>query len=241
MATERLGNIKVNFPKLAKELKANPPKEHSDVSMVTKYNLPDLTMTSREDMLDSLPVLMEAISNSILPIYSSKVNYGVFTGDSNPVIIKENLVSLAKVHSNYQSLNDTFDSLIDFDGYLAKLYHFGILKSFIVSNKASGQFMIVFYLNPGELLNKQEIDLLSNWVTGGELTKEDKENISSEELIYKVRHDSEFYLKHKLSEVVPMLLSRAYSSDFNDLNHRISLVNTANSLYFNSGHTSHIL
>lgn len=241
MGAQMLNNIKDVLPKLAEELKKNPPKEHSDASIVTKYNLPDLTMTSREDMLDSLPVLMEAIATSILPVYSAKVNYNAFTQDSNALIVKENLVNLAKVHSKYKSLNETFDKLIDFDGYLAQLYHFGILKSFIIFNKPSGQFMVVFYLHPGELLSKNEIQLLATWVTGGELTKEDKEYISSEGLIYKVRHDSEFYLKHKLSEVVPMLLSRAYSSDLNDLNYRISLVNTANSLYFNTGHTSNIL
>jgi len=225
-----------NLPKLAKAVKSGSNQVQSVDTVLTKYSLTELTGTDKEDFLDDAELVKEAIVSNIIPNYDDKPAVVTYGEGANSELIASNLIELAKKHSNYKHANSILDSMVDFDAYLAKLYELGVLKQWVI--KGNDDTQTIFYLYDGELLTKDDLEVLDMFVHAKEdtvLSKEQLELLNDKSLVARIHHDALSYKNNHTLDNLKTMLSSQYNKYLSKQLNKVVLVESADLMYASSG------
>lgn len=225
-----------NLPKLAKAVKAGNNQVQSVDTVLTKYSLTELTGTDKEDFLDDTELVKEAIVGNIIPNHDDKPAVVTYGEGANSELVASNLIELAKKHSNYKHANSILDSMVDFDAYLAKLYELGVLKQWVI--KGNDDTQTIFYLYDGELLTKNDLELLDIYVNAKEdtvLSKEQVELLNDKSLVARIHHDALLYKNNHTLDNLKIMLSSQYNKYLSKQLNKVVLVASADLRYASAG------
>ena len=225
-----------NLPKLAKAVKSGSNQVQSVDIVLTKYSLTELTGTDKEDFLDDTELVKEAIVNNISPNYDDKPAVVTYGEGANSELVASNLIELAKKHSKYTHVNSVLDGMVDFDAYLAKLYTLGVLKQWVI--KGNDDIQTIFYLYDGELLTKDDLEVLDMLVHAKEdtvLSKEQLELLNDKSLVARIHHDALSYKNNHTLNDLKTMLSSQYNKYLSKQLNKVVLVTSADLMYASSG------
>ena len=225
-----------NLPKLAKAVKAGNNQVQSVDTVITKYSLTELTGATKEDFLEDTELVKESIVNNIIPNHDDKPAVVTYGEGANRELVASNLIELAKKHSNYKHANSILDSMVDFDAYLAKLYELGVLKQWVI--KGNDDIQTIFYLYDGELLTKNDLELLDAYINAKEdtlLSKEQVGLLNDKSLVARIHHDALLYKNNHTLDNLKIMLNSQYNKYLSKQLNKVVLVTSADISYASLG------